>query len=180
MSFERFIALRYFWSTRKKFFSALLTIISISGIAVGVMALIITLSVMNGFQTDIKEKILSLSPHITIFADDKVPNEVLKSKDIANYSKFVYGQMILRKGKNATGVVVKGIVPQTEKNIIDLEKILKNKDVNELKSKSVFIGSELSKNLLVFPGDDVILVSPFGQTTAFGIIPPSKLIPLEF
>src|SRR3989339_808230 len=171
MSFERFIALRYFWSTRKKFFSALLTIISISGIAVGVMALIITLSVMNGFQTDIKEKILSLSPHITIFADDKVPNEVLKSKDIANYSKFVYGQMILRKGKNATGVVVKGIVPQTEKNIIDLEKILKNKDVNELKSKSVFIGSELSKNLLVFPGDDVILVSPFGQTTAFGIIP---------
>ena len=171
MGFERFIALRYFWSTRKKFFSALLTIISISGIAVGVMALIITLSVMNGFQTDIKEKILSLSPHITIFSEKEIPKEVLVNKDISHFSKFVYGQMILRKDKNATGVVVKGIVPNDEKNIIDIERILKNKDIGALKSKYIFIGSELSKNLLVFPGDEIILVSPFGQSTDFGMIP---------
>jgi len=84
MNFEKFIALRYFWATRKKFFSALLTVISISGIAVGVAALIITISVMNGFQTDIKEKILSLSPHITIYSDSEIPKEAIKMDGVLN------------------------------------------------------------------------------------------------
>ncbi|MFA5779675.1 MAG: lipoprotein-releasing ABC transporter permease subunit [Elusimicrobiota bacterium] len=175
MNFEKFIALRYFWATRKKFFSALLTVISISGIAVGVAALIITISVMNGFQTDIKEKILSLSPHITIFSDSEIPSklseETLKMDGVLDTSKFLYGQMILRKGKNATGVAVKGIIPQDEKKIISIEKILKNKNIGVLREKTVFIGIELSKNLLVSAGDEIILVSPFGQTSAFGIMP---------
>ncbi|MDO8733971.1 MAG: ABC transporter permease, partial [Elusimicrobiota bacterium] len=127
MNFEKFIALRYFWATRKKFFSALLTVISISGIAVGVAALIITISVMNGFQTDIKEKILSLSPHITVFSDSEIPSGILADtlniNGVLNTSKFLYGQMILRKGKNATGVAVKGIIPAEEKKIISIEKI---------------------------------------------------------
>lgn len=171
MNFERFIALRYLLATRKKFFSALLTVISISGIAVGVMALVITLSVMNGFQSDIKEKILSLSPHVTIFSESEIPKKAISVKGILHSSRFVYGQMILRKNKNATGVVVKGIIPDEEKNIISLEKILKNRDIHLLKEKTVFIGSELSKNVLISVGDEVILVSPFGHTSAFGIIP---------
>ena len=157
MNFEKFIALRYFWATRKKFFSALLTVISISGIAVGVAALIITISVMNGFQTDIKEKILSLSPHITIFSDSEISSEkhgeMLNIKGVLNISKILYGQMILRKGKNATGVAVKGIIPQDEKKIISIEKILKNKNIGVLKEKTVFIGIVLSKYLLVSVGD---------------------------
>lgn len=171
MNFEKFIALRYFWATRKKFFNAILTVISISGIAVGVAALIITISVMNGFQTDIKEKILSLSPHITIYPDSKIPKEMLKMDGVLNTSEFLYGQMILRKGKNATGVAVKGIIPEEEKKIISLERILKSKNINALKEKTILIGIELSKNLLVSAGDEIILVSPFGQTSAFGIIP---------
>ncbi|MDD5687687.1 MAG: lipoprotein-releasing ABC transporter permease subunit [Elusimicrobia bacterium] len=175
MNFERFIALRYFWATRRKFFSALLTIISISGIAVGVMALVITLSVMNGFQSDIKEKILSLSPHITIYSDSEIPKEAINLPGIKNSSKFVYGQMILRKGRNASGVIVKGIIPDEEKNIISLEKTLRNRNINVLKEKTVFIGSELSKNLLISIGDKIILVSPFGETSAFGIIPRMEM-----
>ncbi|MEW6557125.1 MAG: ABC transporter permease [Elusimicrobiota bacterium] len=171
MNFERFIALRYFWTTRKKFFSTLLTVISISGIAVGVAALIITISVMNGFQTDIKEKILSLSPHITIFSDAEIPQEVLNINGISSTSRFLYSQMILRKNKSATGVVVKGIIPQDEKKIISIERVLKNKNINALKEKTVFIGIELAKNVGVFEGDEIILVSPFGETSAFGIIP---------
>lgn len=171
MNFEKFIALRYFWATRKKLFSALLTVISISGIAVGVAALVITISVMNGFQIDIKEKILSLSPHIVIHSEYDIPGKALDIPDVKNTARFVYGQMILRKNKNAAGVVVKGIIPDEEKDIIPLERILKNKDIKALKKKTVFIGSELAGNLLISTGDKIILVSPFGQTSAFGIMP---------
>ena len=171
MNIEKTIALRYFWSTRKKFFNALLTVISISGIAVGVAALIITISVMNGFQTDIKEKILSLSPHITVFSDSEIPEGLSNTEGVLGVSKFLYGQMILRKNKNATGVVVKGIVPESERKIISLEKILTGKNINKLVEKTVFVGSQLSKNFLISVGDEIILVSPFGQTSAFGIIP---------
>ena len=172
MNFERYIALRYLFATRKKFFGALLTIISVSGIAVGVMALIITLSVMNGFQTDIKDKILSLSPYVTVFSERDIPKDSLISiPGVKDYSKFIYGQMILRRNRNTTGVVVKGIVPDQEKNIISLEKILKGKNIDKLKGKKIFIGSELSKNLGIFTGDDILLISPFGQTSSFGIIP---------
>ncbi|MBN1385312.1 MAG: ABC transporter permease [Elusimicrobia bacterium] len=172
MNFEKFVALRYFWTTRKKLFSALLTIISISGIAVGVMALVITISVMDGFQADIKEKILSLSPHIVVHSEYEILRETLDAiPEVESTARFVYGQMILRRNKSATGIVIKGIFPDEEKNIIPLEKILKNKNAKALKEKTVFIGSELANNLMISVGDKVILVSPFGQTSAFGIMP---------
>ncbi|MFH1540523.1 MAG: FtsX-like permease family protein [Elusimicrobiota bacterium] len=175
MNLETTIAIRYFWATRKKFFSILLTIISISGIVVGVASLIITICVMNGFQTDIKDKILSLSPHITVFSDSEISKDVfekvLNTKGILNTSKFFYGQMILRKDKRSTGIVVKGIIPEKEKNVILIEKVLRSKNIFTLKEKTIFIGIELSKNLLVSVGDEVILVSPFGINTAFGIMP---------
>ena len=173
MKYELSIAIRYFWATRKKFLNALLTLISVSGIAVGVMALIITISVMNGFQTDIKEKILSLNPHVVVYslAGDEISGSVLKARGIKAFSKFAYGQMILRKNKTASGIVVKGIVPETEKNVISLERTLKNKDISLLKNKTAFIGSELAKNLSIRPGDSVILVSPFSDSAGFSSIP---------
>jgi len=173
MKYELFIALRYFWATRKKFLNTLLTLISISGIAVGVMALIITISVMNGFQTDIKEKILSLNPHIVIYSltGEDVPESAIAAQDIKAASKFAYGQMILRKNKSANGVVVKGIIPDSEKNVISLENTLKRKNISLLKDKTVFIGSELSKNLSIAPGDSVILISPFSDSPGFSAVP---------
>ena len=177
MKYELFIALRYFRATRKKFLNALLTLISISGITVGVMALIVTISVMNGFQTDIKEKILSLNPHIVIYSvtGDEVPDNVLNAHDIKAHSKFAYGQMILRKNKTAVGVAVKGIIPESEKHVISLENTLKKKDISLLKSKTVLIGSELSKNLSISAGDSVILVSPFSDTPGFSAIPKMEM-----
>jgi len=177
MNYELFIALRYFWATRKKFLNALLTLISISGIAVGVMALIITISVMNGFQTDIKEKILSLNPHIVVYSltGDDVPESILSKMNIKAASKFAYGQIMLRKNKTATGVVVKGIIPESEKNVISLENALRKKDISLLKGKTVLIGSELSKNLSIAVGDNVILVSPFANTSGFAAIPKMEV-----
>ena len=177
MKYEIFIASRYFWATRKKFLNALLTVISISGIAVGVMALIITIAVMNGFQTDIKEKILSLNPHIVVYSlgGEDVPANALRIPGITAASKFIYGQMILRKDRSAGGVVAKGIVPESEKNVISLEPALKGKDISALKPKTVLVGSELAKNLSIYPGDKVILLSPFSENPGFAAIPKMEV-----
>jgi lipoprotein-releasing system permease protein len=175
MSFELSIALRYFWTARNKLFNVLLTVISVSGIAVGVTALIVTISVMNGFQTDIKEKILSLTPHVVIYSPpgfgDDLPSGALTRQGIKAHSKFIYGQIIIRKGSSTMGVVVKGILPEQENKVIALGNVLRRKNLGLLTEKSVFVGSELAKNFSLKQGDDLILVSPFGQQSGFMSVP---------
>ena len=108
MNISFFISWRYLFAKRKQVFISVISVISILGVALGVAALIVTLSVMNGFQTDLKNKIVSANPHIIVVDPrtdallnyEKLADEISVIKDVEGVAPFVYGQGMLKKGKS--------------------------------------------------------------------------------
>lgn len=184
MSPHSFIAIRYLKSQRKGLFTLITTIIGITGVSLGVAALIITLSIMNGFQNDIKKKILDFQANIVIYGNlryedyNKIKNDILShNRHIVSVSPFFMGQGILSNGDITSGIVIKGINIADEFKINNLDKSLKYgswEDLNSTKTANIVIGSELANNLGVWINDNVVLVSPKMQDAALGIIPKMK------
>ena len=125
MKFERFIAVRYL-TRRQGLFAFITTLIGVAGVSVGVAALITTLSVMNGFQTDIKDKVIGAQSHILIFG--KMSKDTYQKK-IAALEKLplveaaaphIYGQGIITYAGQSLGLIVRGLDPQQEKKINNL------------------------------------------------------------
>jgi len=132
MSPHSFIAIRYLKSQRKGLFTLITTIIGITGVSLGVAALIITLSIMNGFQNDIKKKILDFQANIVIYGNlryedyNKIKNDILShNRHIVSVSPFFMGQGILSNGDITSGIVIKGINIADEFKINNLDKSLK-------------------------------------------------------
>ena len=125
MKFERFVALRYL-TRRKGLFAIITTLIGVAGVSVGVAALITTLSVMNGFQSDIKEKVIGAQSHILVFgrmAADAYPQYIKKIEQIPLVeaaAPHIYGQAILSYDGQSVGLVVRGLDPEKEKECITL------------------------------------------------------------
>ena len=170
MSVELFIATKYLKGRVKNLFGLLTTVIAVAGVTLGVAALIVTLAVMSGFHEDIRTKILGLNPHITIFGnldkteEDNITKSLSSIKEITSAAPFVYGQVILKSKSYATGVLLKGIDFTREKNVVPIEKILaRGRWENLTGRKNIILGKELSRNLAVDIGDDIIMVSPGGE-----------------
>lgn len=174
MSRELFIAWRYLKARRKGVFTLLTAFIGIGGITLGVAALIITLGVMSGFQKDIREKILALQPHIYVMKEDGDPfieyaaveQKMLENKEITAVSPFVYGQIIIKRGMNTSGALVKGINLEGEEKLVGLKSIL-NRELPEMKNNHILLGQNLARRIGAAVGQDVILFSP----TQIGIVP---------
>ena len=163
------------------------TVIGISGVALGVAALIVTLSIMNGFQSDIKKKIIDAQAHVSVYGP--VPAGELqafrgrleRSPRLAAYSLFVMGQGILTFDNRSTGVVVKGLDPESEFRTNNLKSALIEGSWEALKippkpgePSAILLGEELAKGLGAWVGDYVILVSPKSAATAMGIMPKMR------
>ncbi|MBU2574308.1 MAG: ABC transporter permease [Elusimicrobia bacterium] len=186
MSAEFFIAYRYLKAKRKGLFSMVTTVIGIAGVALGVAALIVTLSIMNGFQSDIKKKIIDAQAHIIIYgsvrADDYGAFSArLKSQPhLAAYAPFVLGQGILTFDNRSAGVVMKGLEPESEFKINNLKNYLVEGSWAALGQAKpgeppvLFLGEELAKNLGAWTGNEIILVSPKSALTGMGILPRMK------
>ena len=186
MSTEFFIARRYLLAKRKGLFAMITTFIGVAGVALGVAALIVTLAIMNGFQSDIKQKIIDAQAHVTIYGRmqprdlDRVRSGLLADKRVAAESPFVLGQAILTFDDRSTGVVVKGLDPAGEASVNSLKKSLTRGSWDALETPvkdappAVVLGEELAKNLGVWLGDDAVLVSPQGASTGMGILPKMK------
>ena len=178
MSFEFFMAKKHLLRSRRHGFVSLIAVISILGIAVGVMALIVVLAVMSGFDRELKSKIVGVQPHIVletvdgISNADQVRNQILKMgySQIESVSAFVQGQAIARSAQNAQGIIVKG-VDSSQESFKLFKKHLKFgtfdlKDVvvqNDQKTKAVgraLIGEELAYRLRVGMGDVITIISP--------------------
>jgi lipoprotein-releasing system permease protein len=162
---EIFVAIKYLKGRRKSIFSLFSTVIGISGIALGVAALIVTLGVMNGFNTDIREKILGLNPHIIIMGNDIEGAGYMKDKlsrveGIQAIAPFVYGQSVVKTKHAALGVLLKGIDFDLERNVVPLEKIPVEGKWFGPKASGIVLGKELVRNAGIGLGDEVILVSP--------------------
>lgn len=183
MNWEIFIVKRYLATRRKQIFTLFTTLVAVGGIALGVCALVITLSIMNGFQNEIREKILGIQAHIILLPNDKkmfnpspeIFNKVVNLPEVIAGSPFVYGQTLLRSIRlgRAVGAVLKGIIPEEEIRVTNL--IQKSQPtvwatLNSSEPK-IILGKELARNLGVFPGEEIFLLSP-QETNFTGAILP--------
>ncbi|MBI4052374.1 MAG: FtsX-like permease family protein [Elusimicrobia bacterium] len=176
MPFELFVALRYLKAKRKGLFAVITTSIGISGVAVGVTALLTTLSVMNGFQTDIQKKIIGAQSHLTIYGqmDEKEARELKQIlagyKEVAASSPFLLGQAILSYRGRSIGVILKGLDPQQEPQVNELHKsVIQGRW--ELGKNDLILGKELAKNLNIGLGAQLLLISPQEIATPLGTYP---------
>ncbi len=184
MSYELWISLRYLKAKRKQTFISVISVISIAGVALGVMALIIVLAVMSGFEGELRNKILGTNSHIVILRHGKtaiedypkVIEDVLKVEQVAAASPFVYTQAILTSEENVLGVALRGIDPKTEPQVNDLGKNITDGSLAELGGSisgqlGIALGEELSRSLGAFYGDTINLVFPSGALTPMGVAP---------
>jgi len=194
MPYEIFIGLRYLKAKRKAAFISIITVISTAGVALGVMALIIVLAVMTGFEEDLKDKILGTNAHIVVLktnggiADYQQLVDKLKGfKGVVAATPFIYSQVMITNGKNVSGVVLRGVEAKTDVTVTNLHKAMIEGRLSDLaRVESVplagseppvpglIVGKELAKNLNLYVGDTVNVVSPLGNITPLGMVPKMK------
>jgi lipoprotein-releasing system permease protein len=185
LPYQIFIALRYLKSKKKYRAVSVTTAISIGGVAVGVMALLVVLSVMSGFHLDLQKKILGANAHIIIrdykgaIQDYEKAAEKLKGeKGIVSYAPFVLGQVMVSSGHRTHGVFLRGITPGTELQTTDILSHIKEGDFRKLSEQSevpgIILGKELASDLGVFINERVNIVSPLGEIGPMGMLPKVK------
>ncbi|OQY13653.1 MAG: hypothetical protein B6I31_00755 [Desulfobacteraceae bacterium 4572_19] len=193
MSFEFLIASRYLRAKRKQTFISLISLLSVVGVAVGVMALVVVIAVMSGAESDFRSRILGIEPHILLFKHSGQFTEYLKIIDsvkknetgsVINMAPFIFSQVMLRSSNGISGAMLRGINPDSPVHIIKninskaLKKMLPGKNnVNE-ESKpyipGIILGKELAKSMGVFIGDTLHLMAPKGTLSPVGHIPSMK------
>ncbi len=183
MSFESLIALRYVRAKRKNSFISFISLVSIVGIALGVAALIIVLSVMNGFQTEIRGRLLSVASHVEAtgpggkLADwNTVMRAVQRDRRVVAAAPFVGAQGLLSSGGNVRGAMVRAIEPRLEDRVVDVGRHMVAGKMEALQPGgfNIVLGVELARALGVGLGDKVTLITPEGQFTPAGMLPRLK------
>ena len=161
---ERLISSRNLRPKKKEGFLKIISIFSFLGIMLGVAILIIVMSVMNGFKTELTNKILGLNPHIVIQPngfkiDDKYISKIKNNFKDISVSKTYSGEGVIINNDQAKGIIFKGVNNKEKKIKEFLEKNIVSGDVKKFKKNNVFIGSELAFNLNLNEGDRINLMS---------------------
>jgi lipoprotein-releasing system permease protein len=181
--FELFIGLRYTRAKRRNHFISFISLISMLGIALGVAALIIVLSVMNGFQKEIRARILGITPHLQVMTEggqlsnwQPVLDIVTRHTEISAASPYVNGQGMLSHDENVQGVMVRGILPEGENKLTGLGDKMKAGSLTNLRAGEfgIVLGSDLARSLGTHLGDTILLITPQGQITPAGMLPRLK------
>tara|TARA_X000001036_G_scaffold237365_1_gene221439 strand:+ start:140 stop:1372 length:1233 start_codon:yes stop_codon:yes gene_type:complete len=178
---ERLISLRNLRPKKKEGFLKLISIFSFLGIMLGVSILIIVMSVMNGFKTDLTKKILGLNPHIIIESNGfKIEDEFIENLKLNNQnikiSKTYSGEGIVVSNDNAKGIIIKGIDPNNKEGLSFLKQNISSGELNNFKDNTVFIGVELAYNLNLKVGDKINLMSSAFVATPFGGFPKQETL----
>jgi lipoprotein-releasing system permease protein len=191
MSFEFFISFRYLLAKRRQTFVSLISLISIAGVAVGVTALIVVLAVMNGFQSDLRKRILGVTSHVNItsYAGSishykKVMGRVDKEKGVLDATPYIYAPVMMSANRSS-GAILYGIDPLSASKVIRLQQNLVQGNLSDLaqsltrkKGKAypgIILGSQLAESLGVSVGGFVTIISPTGRLTPMGEAPRSEL-----
>jgi len=171
-------------ATRRNGFISFISGVSMLGIALGVAALIIVLSVMNGFQKEVRDRMLGVVSHIEVFAAngaalpdlERTLREVRSNPRVLGAAPFIATQALLARGEDMKGAMVRGIDPALEPSVTDLAVELKKSSLARLVAGDfgVVLGGELARSLGVRAGDKVTLVAPSGQVTPAGVVPRLK------
>ncbi len=196
MQYALFIGLRYLRAKRQEAFISLITIIATGGVAIGVMTLNVVLSVMTGFEEDLRDRILGVNPHVLVMSYRGVVEDaagllarVRAVPDVEAAAPFVYGQVMVSTASKVSGALVRGLPPGTD-GPVDIERHLTSGHVAALQERhpvstavagqsgvtlpGIILGKGLARQLVVEPGAAVSLVSPVGIPTVVGLVPRVK------
>ena len=190
MSFVTFVSWRYLRTRQKRSFISLITVLSIAGVTVGVMALIVVIAVMAGFESDLKERIMSIRPHVAITKNDgdfveyrRIVQKLRPMSEIETLSAFISTQVVLRTKSRVAGAIMKGVEPTegwaNTANGVDTSLLSMAADANGQNKQSkrpkslpgIIMGKQLAANLGVRRGETVHIISPRGMLSPIGHIP---------
>ena len=186
MSFELFIALRYLFARRKQAFISLISLISMIGVTVGVMALVIALALMTGLQGELRDKILSSQAHIYVWKTGGITDyapEVAKLREVPGVvgaAPTIFGKALVTAGAAQAFISVKAIDPALEPSVTGIKDAMQQGSLDALAHESedqppaILIGQDLAKQLEVRLGDSVTLVTPQGTLTPMGMLPRTR------
>ena len=183
LPYELLVGLRYTHAKRRNHFISFISVVSMAGIALGVMALIVVLSVMNGFQQELRTRILGVAAHLEISgAGERLTDwrsvlaETRQNKEVLAGAPYVNGQGMLANGDLVRGTVVRGVLPELENKVAELATHMKVGKLDDLKPGGfgIILGGELARLLGVVLGDKVTLLTPQGNITPAGVMPRIK------
>ncbi len=186
LPFEWLVGLRYIRSGKRSGrnrFISFISLISMTGIALGVAALIIVMSVMNGFQKEVRDRMLSVLPHIEVqdiygsLPDwQKTAAKVRENPEVTGTAPYVIGQALATRNNLMRGIIVRGIEPEEEPNVSEIARQFKAGKLGDLQpgSFNIAIGKELARVLRISSGDRLTVIIPQGQVTPAGILPRLK------
>ena len=181
--FELFVGLRYTRAKRRNHFISFISLVSMLGIALGIAALITVMSVMNGFEREIRSRILGVAAHVQILAFEggladwrKVAAEAKANPAVVAAAPFVAAQGLLSSGAQVRGAFVRGVIPELEDQVADFGAHMRGGRLVDLKPGEfgIVLGADLARALRVQVGDRVTLIAPQGQVTPAGLVPRLK------
>jgi len=182
MSFEWFVSQRYLRAKRKQKFISLISVISILGVAVGVMALIVVLSVYTGFTEGLRDQIIGINSHIlvqrygsNIVDQAELAQQVESIPGVVTTTPYIYGQALISSSHNSGGIVLRGIDPPSAVGVINIGRQMKQGELADLDREGtmpgIIIGQELARQLNVGRGNKIRLISPEGPLSPMGVLP---------
>ncbi len=183
MRYELLVGLRYTRAKRRNHFISFISLTSMAGIALGVAALIVVLSVMNGFQQELRSRILAVVSHVQLTGPGnrmedwrRVAEGAARNPRVQAAAPFVNAQGMLTYGQGVRGVVVRGVLPDQEDRVADIGRQMRSGKLAALKAGEfgIVLGGELARALGALPGDKLALIAPQGQVTPAGVIPRVK------
>lgn len=180
---ELYIGLRYLRAKRHNHFISFISLTSVLGIALGIVVIITVLSVMNGFQTEVRDRMLRMTAHGNILELDGTLDDwqhaaqaIAHVEQIAGVAPYIEAQSMVVKGSQVTGVQLSGVQPSIETEVSDIDEFMLASDLDVLQAGQfkVLLGSELANYLAATVGDKVTIIAPETSVTPAGIIPKMR------
>ena len=185
-AFERLVAIRYLRARRQEGFISIVALFSFIGILLGVGVLIVTMAVFNGFHHDLLSRILGVTSHVTVVAQgvaiedyDALDREIAKVPGVTQVTPLIEGQIMATANGRGYGALVRGMTAAKfmERDVLADSLVIGSLEEFE-KGEGIILGSRLAASLRVILGEQVNLVSPQGEVTAFGTVPRMKAYPV--
>ena len=177
---EIFVGLRYTRAKRRNHFISFISLISMFGIALGVMALIVVLSVMNGFENELRGRILGMVSHVTVSSFrgplqewQTLRGEALQHPEVIGGAPYIEAEAMISNLSSVSGALIRGIDPQLEDEVSEINQNMEFGELGDLVAGEygIVLGSGLANSLDVVPGDRVTMVTPQATASPMGFLP---------
>lgn len=182
-SYEWLIGTRYLRSAHRRGFVSFVALMSVLGLTLGVAVLLVVLSVMNGFERELRSRILSVTSHATLMGlEGALPDwraardAALKQPGVRAAVPYIEAQAMIANGRRVTGTLVRGVLPADERRATGLAQVLTSGRIEDLEPGEyrIVLGAALARELGVAPGDTVVVMAPEGTATPIGVVPRTK------